>query len=416
MPARRPIRNLRYWILALLFLSTLINYVDRQVLSNLKSTLKVELSWDDTDYATVVLMFQIAYAFAMTGSGWLIDKVGTRLGFAITITIWSIAGMAHAFARGVASFGACRFLLGLGEAGNWPGSTKAVSEWFAAKDRAFATGVWNTGSATGAILAAWAVPWIAIRFGWQAAFFLTGALGFAWLALWWWIYRSPLEHPRISEAELDYLRSGEGAATSDVPPVSRRELLRRREVWGLVLARFLSDPVWWFYLFWLPGWLSEQRGFTLMDLAAFSWIPWAAADVGSLAGGTASSLLVRRGVDVLRARKIVMVASACLMPCAVFAARAESHAAMLALISVATFGHQAWASCILTLPADLFRGGVVASCSGLTGTGATIGGMIVTPVTGLVVQHIGYAPVFAWASVMHPLAAVVVLLLIRRRS
>jgi ACS family hexuronate transporter-like MFS transporter len=417
MAASRPIPRLRYWILALLFFSTLINYVDRQVLSNLKTTLKTDLRWDDGDYANVVLAFQVAYAVAMTGSGWLLDRVGTRIGFALTVTFWSLAGVAHAFARGVVSFGACRFLLGLGEAGNWPGSTKAVSEWFAPKDRAFATGVWNTGSATGAVIAAAVVPLISLRFGWRAAFVFTGALGFVWLALWWAVYRPPGEHPRLGDEERDYLREAEAAAAASAPaarePTSRSELLRRREVWGLVLARFLSDPVWWFYLFWLPGWLAEKRGFTLMEMAAWSWIPWAAADAGSLCGGAFSSLLVRRGVPVLRARKIVLVAAACLMPCAMAAARVDSQAAMLALISVATFGHQCWSSSTLTLPADLFRGPVVASCSGLTGSGATIGGMLATPLTGYVVQHVGYSPVFAWAGLMHPLAALLVLWLVR---
>jgi ACS family hexuronate transporter-like MFS transporter len=417
--AKPPIRGLRYWILALLFLSTLINYVDRQVLSNLKSELSEQFHWSDRTYAHIVMAFQIAYAAGMSLSGLLMDRLGTRRGFAITITLWSVAACAHAVARGVFSFGICRFLLGLGEAGNWPGATKAVGEWFPPRERAFATGVWNTGSATGAVVAAFVVPTIAHYLGWQYAFLFTGALGFLWLLGWLAIYRTPDEHARMDSRELADLRaslaSGHGATE---PTTSRRELLRRPEVWGLVVARFLSDPVWWFFLFWLPGYLRRERGFELLDLAVYSWIPWFVADVGSVVGGACSSLLVRRGVEVLRARKIVMVAAAGLMPCAILAVRVESHAAMLALVSVAAFGHQCWASSILTLPADLFRGPVVASCSGLSGTGATLGGILATELTGLVVasEHLGYAPVFTWAGLMHPLAAILVLLLVRRSA
>jgi len=415
--ARAAIPRLRYWILALLFLSTLINYVDRQVLSVLKPSLSELYRWSDETYAAIVIAWQVAYAIGQFGSGWLFDRIGTRRGFALTISIWSIAGIVTSLARGAASFGACRFLLGLGEAGNWPGAAKCTREWFPPQERALATGVWNIGSATGAIVAAPLVAFITLRWGWQAAFVVTGLLGFVWLAGWLALYRPPHEHPRIGAGELALLEGGAGGASADdARPVPWRELLARRDVWALIVARFVSDPVWWFYVFWLPGLLSDRFHLTLAQIGATAWIPFVAADAGSLAGGATSSWLVRRGWPVVRARKAVMVASAALLPVALGSAFADSAAVLLAFVSVAAFGHQAWASSMLTLPADLLRGGAVASCTGLTGTGATIGGLIATYFTGRIVEHVGYAPVIVWNSFMHPVAAVVVLLLVRAPS
>jgi len=413
VPAKRPIGRLRYWILALLFLSTLINYIDRQVLSVLKPHLSELYRWSDETYAAIVIAWQVAYAIGQFTSGWLFDRIGTRRGFALTITVWSIAGMVTSLARGAASFGVCRFLLGLGEAGNWPGAAKCTREWFPPAERAFATGIWNIGSATGAVVAAPLVAAITTLWGWQAAFVVTGALGFVWLAAWLVLYRAPHEHPRLGEAERALLREAGSGSPDDARPVPWREITGRRDVLGLIVARFLSDPVWWFYVFWLPGWLKDHFGFTLMQIGATAWIPFAAADLGSIAGGAASSWLVRRGWPVVRARKAVMVGSAALMPVAVGSAFVDGPALMLAFVSVATFAHQAWASSMLTLPADLLRGGAVASCTGLTGTGATIGGLLATFFTGRIVEHVGYTPVVVWNSFMHPLALLLVLLLVR---
>ena len=409
----KAIPRLRYWILALLFFSTLINYVDRQVLSVLKPDLSALYGWSAETYAGLVIAWQVAYAIGQFGSGWLFDRIGTRRGFAITISLWSLAGILTGLARGATSFGACRFLLGLGEAGNWPGAAKCTREWFPPKERAFATGTWNIGSATGAIVAAPLVATIATHFGWQAAFVLTGVLGFAWLAAWLAIYRPPHEHPRISAGELALLRSeSSGASAEDARVVPWRDLLRRRDVWGLILARFVSDPVWWFYVFWLPGWLHDHFGFGLMTIGATAWIPFAAADVGSLVGGATSSWLVRRGMEVVRARKLVMYASAALMPVAIGSAFAETPGPMLAFVSLAAFAHQAWASSMLTLPADLLRGGAVGSCTGLTGTGAAIGAILASLATGHVVQDVGYTPVVVWNGFMHPLGAILVFALV----
>jgi ACS family hexuronate transporter-like MFS transporter len=409
---RAPIRNLRFWILALLFASTLVNYVDRQVLSVLKPTLARLFDWDAQHYAHLLLAWQVAYAVGQLGSGFVFDRIGTRRGFSLSITLWSLAGIATSLATGTASFAACRAVLGLGEAGNWPGAAKCTREWFPPSERAFATGVWNVGSATGAIVAAPLVAWITSRFGWQSAFVATGLLGFVWLAAWLALYRPPHEHPRITPEERALLRSA-GSDADDAAPVAWRELLQRRDVWALVVARFVSDPVWWFYVFWLPGWMADRFHFSLAEIGATAWIPFLAADVGSLAGGATSSWLVRRGVAVVRARKIVMVGAAALMPCAIASAFVATPAWMLAFVSVAAFAHQAWASGMLTLPADLLRGGAVASCTGLTGTGAALGGLLATSCTGWIVDHHGYAPVVVANGFLHPLAAVLVVLLVR---
>jgi ACS family hexuronate transporter-like MFS transporter len=410
MPRR--IRNLRYYVLALLFLSTLINYIDRQTLSVMSSDLGKRFGWNDEDYSHILMAFQVAYALMQSGSGFLIDRLGTRLGFAITIVFWSLASMAHSLARGVASFAACRFLLGLGEAGNWPGSAKATAEWFPPKDRAFATGLWNTGSATGAVIAPPLIYLLASRFGWQSAFLVTGGLGFLWLGLWLSIYHPPSRHPRVTDEERAMLASHAAPSTSQT--VRWRDLWRYPEVWALTVARFISDPVWWFYLFWLPKYLGDQRHFDLMQIGLTAWIPYLSADLGSIAGGLASSWLIRRGQPIVRARKTVILASASLMLAAPLVAWVQSPVAMLALISLATFAHQAWASSILTLPGDLFRGPVVGSCMGLTGTGAGLGGILATFLIGKVVQHEGYTPVFVWAGLMHPLSCIVVFSLMRR--
>jgi ACS family hexuronate transporter-like MFS transporter len=414
MAAEPSLARLRRTILALLFLSTVINYVDRQALSVLAPELSSRFGWSSTDYSHIVMAFQVSYAVMQTGSGYLIDRLGTRVGFVITMVWWSLAGMAHSLARSGFAFGVCRFLLGIGEAGNWPGSAKATAEWFPPKDRAMATGIWNMGSSTGAIIAPPLIAWLATRFGWQSAFLATGALGFAWVALWWLVYYRPADHPRASRAEVQAFEASLPQQDDAVSTSSRRSLLARREVFGLTLARFISDPVWWFYVFWLPKYLADARGFTLMTIGLTAWVPFLTADLGCITGGAASSLLIRRGWPVVRARKAVMLFSASLMLAAPFAARVSDHTVMLILISIATFAHQSWASSMLTLPADLFSGKTVASVTGITGSGAGVGGILATFAIGLIVQHVGYAPIFTWAGLMHPISAIVVLATVRQ--
>jgi len=397
--------TLRWFIVSLLFLATVINYVDRQTLSVLAPVLREQFHMSNTDYSRIVFAFLLAYMIMQSGSGRLMDKLGTRVGMTLTVGWWSVAAMLHAAANSVLSFGMFRFLLGMGEAGNWPGGVKAVSEWFPPKERAFATGFFNSGSTFGAIIAPPLVTWIALRWGWQPAFLMTGALGFLWVVLWLLFYRSPQDHPWLGERERAYILEGqkEDDATS-ATTVRWRDLLHYREMWGLVLARMTADPVWWFYVFWLPEYLKRDRNFSMTMIGYFAWIPFLTADIGCLVGGWISGRLIRRGWPVLKARKAVMSVSMVLMLSGIPAVLIDSPAAAIALISLATFSYSCWAPNILTLPADIFPKGIVASASGLSGTGAALGGMLFTLVIGKVVDHFSYVPVFVAAGVM-PLVA-----------
>jgi ACS family hexuronate transporter-like MFS transporter len=404
------IRYLRWWIAGLLFLATVINYVDRQTLSVLAPVLREQFRMSNTDYSRIVFAFLLAYTFMQSGSGRLMDWLGTRRGFSLTIAWWSVAAMLHATANSILHFGIFRFLLGLGEAGNWPGGVKTVSEWFPTKERAFAVGLFNSGSCFGAVLAPPLVAWMALHWSWRMAFLCTGSLGFLWLGLWLILYRLPRDHPWITREEREHICPNAGLSR----PAKREsirwlDLFQYKQVWGLVLARMLTDPVWWFYAFWLPEYLKSERHFNLAMIGYFGWIPFLTADAGNFVGGGLSSYLVRRGWRVLAARKTTMFGSAAVMLVGIPAVLTGSPALALALISVATLAYSSWATNILTLPADLFPNEVVASVSGLSGTGAGIGGMIFTLMTGVVVDRFSYVPVFTAAAVLPLVAASIVL-------
>ncbi|MBL8841031.1 MAG: MFS transporter [Planctomycetes bacterium] len=414
-------RRRRALILVLLFAATLINYIDRQVFAILAAPLSAEFDWGPAEYSQLVLCFQVAYAIGQFGSGLLLDRMGLRLGFALFVLAWSLAAAGHALAASFAGFALCRFLLGLTEAANWPAAAKATGEWFAPQARAFATGVWNTGSATGAVIAAPLVTWIALKFAdppveggepkpaWQLAFAATASLGALWIVAWIAIYRRP-ERPAGAIDAAD-------AARADAPPASRAALFRRPEVIGLFLARLATDPVWWFFLIWLPKYLIEKKGLTLAELGAIAWIPWLFADVGSLAGGLFTSQLIRRGWPVLRARRLGIAIAGVLMPFAIVAARGESVVGVIACASIAGFAHQWFASSVLTLPADLFQGPLVATCSGISGVGATLGGILANLGTAWWLEQAPdrYQPLFVVAGLGHPLAVVLLFWFLRRR-
>ena len=389
---------MRSLVIALLFFATVINYVDRQTLSVLAPVLRDRFHMSNIDYSHVVTVFLLAYMIMQSGSGRILDRLGTRRGMSLTIAWWSAAAMLHAAAGSVFSFGACRFLLGLGEAGNWPGGVKAVSEWFPPNQRAFGIGFFNAGSTVGAMLSPPLIAWLALRFGWQSAFLATGVLGFVWLAFWLALYRAP---------RVPFGDAGDGA------PVRWLALFRYRPVWGLVLARTLADPVWWFYVFWLPEYLKRERNFSLAMIGYFASIPFLAAGIGNLTGGAMSGWLVRRGRAVLWSRKAVMAVSALLMASGIPAVLVGDARASLALISVATFAYSAWAANVLTLPADLFPPRVVASVSGVAGTGAALGGMVFTLIIGAVVDRFSYLPVFVAAGLMPVGAAAFILGFVR---
>lgn len=402
----------------MLCLVTILNYVDRQTLSVIAPILSRPpeqggYGMTPEQYSYITTSFLIAYVVGQALGGVIMDKLGTRIGFAAILTWWSLATICHRFAGSVMSFAFWRAMLGLGEAGNWPGAIKSISEWFPVKERGFATAIFNLGSSTGALVAPPLVVWITITFGWRNAFVLAGALGFLWLVAWLWFYRLPRYHPLITRGELMLIESGQESTareerTEKLPWLS---LLGYRQVWGMLIPRFLSEPVWWFYVFWLPKYLVEKRGLSLGEMALGAALPFLTADLGCLFGGGASSLLIRQGWSVNRARKTIMVGSAFLMPAALFVFQARSAWTAVALISLATFAHQSWSTNMLTLPADLFPQRVVASVTGLGGLGISASAIAQLSI-GYVLAHFSYQPVFIAAGLLHPLAAIIMLLLV----
>lgn len=408
----KKIRNLRWYIAGLLMLVTSINYLDRQSFSVAQTKLEECFHMTNTDYGIMTFAFLIAYGVMHPFMGRIIDALTTRRGMVVAVCFWSVVNMCHAFGRGVVSFAFMRGLLGVGEAGNFPGAAKAVAEWFPAKERAVATGIFNMGAGLGAALAPPLIGLLIIHFGWQAAFIATGLVGFAWVALWLWLYHAPGKHPRLSPEELTYITSGQVEEEPVAAQERRgiwREALGRKELWALVVARSLTDPVWLFYTLWLPKYFKTARGFDIKEIALFVWIPFVAADVGSIVGGAISAWFVRRGFDVIKARKIAMCISACLMPMAIPAVFVDKWAWALIFVSIPTFGHQSWAASILTLPSDLFPKRMVASVYGMSGTLGILIGAVVMYVVGRVVDMGSYVPVFIAAAFAHPIAASIIL-------
>jgi ACS family hexuronate transporter-like MFS transporter len=412
---RFKIPHLRWYICALLFFASTINYIDRQTIGVLKPHfLQPQLHWSESDYGWIINAFMVAYAIMMIVSGAAIDRLGTRVGYALAIAWWSIAAMAHALARGAFSFGVARFFLGAGEAGNFPAAIKTVAEWFPVKERALAIGLFNAGTNMGAMLTPPLAIWLALKWGWQMAFIATGAVGFIWLILWLMIYRLPGQHPRLTADELRHIQSSDGeGATESGPKIPWRKILSYRQAWGFITAKFMTDPIWWFYVFWLPSYLQQARGFTAKDLAYFSWIPYLVADGGSVLGGWLSGHWIKCGWSVSRARKTTMVIFAFCMPAGVAAVFAPNAQLALALISIAMASHQAWSANVFTLASDMFPKKDLGSVVGLGGAAGAVGGMIIATVAGYVLQWFHtYVPLFIIASVMHPLAIGLVQVLI----
>jgi len=408
------LRGLRWWIIGLIFLATLINYIDRLTISVLAPVITRDLGLTNTQFGGILTWFLLAYTISQGLSGKLYDRVGTKLGFVFSIILWSIAAMAHAFARGLGSLSIFRFILGLGEAGNWPGAAKTVAEWFPIRERAFGMAIFNSGAAIGSVVAPPLIVWLSLAYGWQTTFIVTGSLGFVWLALWLLFYQPPDRHQWLTVEERTLIREGQrteaaaDAVMGDSAGAPRwRELLRYRQVWAIVLARFLTDPVWWLYISWLPKYLADARGFSLAKIGLFAWVPYVAADAGSLSGGWLSGYLIGRGWSVDRARKVVILVAALLMPAGIFAAFADNAMVALVLIGVVLFGFQVWINNVQTLPSDFFSDKAVASVAGLGGTGAGIGSMILMLSTGWIVDHFSYVPVLVAAGLLAPLGTVV---------
>jgi ACS family hexuronate transporter-like MFS transporter len=403
----------RWTIVALLFFATTINYIDRQVLGILAPVLEDEIGWSEADYGAIISWFSLAYGIGFLGMGRFLDKVGVRRGFSVAIVAWSLAAMGHALARTAAGFSVARAALGLGESGNFPGAIKTVSEWFPKRERALATGIFNAGSNVGAIAAPLMVPWIALTWGWQAAFIVTGALGFLWLAAWLLIYRNPDESKRLTAAELAWIRS------DDEPEPGRFrwiDLLRYRQTWAFLIGKFMTDPIWWFYLFWLPKFLDTEHGVTLSGLAAPLVVIYLVADVGSVGGGWLSGFLIGRGWSVNAGRKVTMLLAAVLIVPTAFVPAVDSMWVAVGMVSVAAASHQWWSANVFTTASDMFPRRAVASVVGIGGFAGAMGGVLFQRLTGLILEATGsnYAIVFAICGSAYVLALLIMHLLVPR--
>ena len=409
-PGARPVGRYRWRVCAMLLAATTINYVDRPVLGVLAPFLQQQIGWNEVEYGYIVTAFQAAYAIGLLCAGAIIDRFGTRIGYAIAIGVWSLAAMSHALATGVVGFALARFALGLGEAGNFPAAIKTVAEWFPRRERALAVGIFNSGSNVGAIVAPLLVPVVAATLGWQAAFLFTGVLSAAWLVLWLTWYRTPDQQPKLSAAELALIRSDPPEPQVRLP---WRRLLRHRQTWAFVAAKFMTDPIWWFFLFWLPKFLHAKYGLSLLELGPPLIVIFVLADVGSIAGGWLAGRLIQRGWSVNRARKGAMALCALAVVPIIFAAYADNLWLAVALIGLATAGHQGWSANVLTLPSDLFPRPAVASVVGIGGFAGAVSGMMIATLIGLLLQATGsYVPVFLLAGSAYLLELLVVHLLV----
>ena len=378
--------NYRWVICALLLFGVTKNYMDRQVLGVLKNTLQHDLGWNEIQYANLVSAFQAAYAIGMLAVGWLVDRVGARAGYAIAMVFWSLASMGHAIGNSLGSFVVARSALGFWEAGVFPASIKAVADWFPKKERALATGIFNAGTSAGAMATPLVVPWITVHWGWRWAFLITGSLGMVWLAFWLLLYRKPEEEPRVTKKELDYIRSGRQLSGE---PVKWRKLLPLRQTWAFVVGKFMLDPIWWFYLFWVPDFLQRRHGLALMKIGVPVMLIYLISDVGSVGGGWLSSALIHRGVSVNLARKSAMLVCALSVVPIVFAYRAESLWTAVILIGMAAAGHQGFSANLFTMTSDLFPLEAVASVVGIGGMAGAIGGMLIAKAVGYILQKSG---------------------------
>ena len=400
----------RWSICALLFFATTINYVDRQVIGILKPTLQTQFGWTEIDYSNIVFAFQLAYAIGLLLVGRVMDWLGVHKGFSLAVVLWSLAAMAHAAAQSVMGFGIARFMLGLGESGNFPASIKTVAEWHPRKERAFATGIFNAGSNVGVIVAAVVVPRVTLAYGWQWAFIATGAMGFVWLIAWALLYSPPEKQSRVSAAELAYIRSDAEVQEKSLPWAS---ILGYRQTWAFAIGKMLTDPIWWVYLFWIPDFLNRTYGIALSGIEAPLITIYLLADVGSVGGGWISSWLIRRGWTVNQGRKTAMLLSAVAVVPVVFAARASSVTLAVLLIGLAAAAHQGWSANIFTLVSDMFPKRAVGSVVGFGGMFGAIGGMVIAKLVGYILEWTGsYLPIFIMAGSAYLIALLVIHLLV----
>ena len=399
----------RWLICSLLFAATAINYVDRQMIGVLKSTISTDLGWSETTYADVIFWFQAAYAIGYLSFGRIVDVAGARIGYSIAFVIWTVGHTLCGFVNTATQFSIARAILGVGESGNFPSGIKAVSEWFPARERAFATGVFNAGANIGAVITPLVVPAITLAYGWRMAFIVTGAASLVWLVAWIALYRRPREVKSISPAELAHIES------DPVHPVERigwGRLLRYRETWAFALGKFLTDPIWWLFLFWTPDFLQKRYGLDLVSFGPPLVVIYLISDFGSVAGGWTSSKLMSRGMTANRARKLTMLACAIAVMPIFFVQYVASLWGAVAILGLATAAHQAWSANLYTLPSDMFPKGAVGSVVGIGGTAGAIGGMMMAKFVGYMLQTTGsYAAIFAVAGSVYVLGLLVIHLL-----
>ncbi|MBB6229081.1 ACS family hexuronate transporter-like MFS transporter [Polymorphobacter multimanifer] len=399
----------RWVIVGLLFTATAINYIDRQMIGVLKPTLSADLGWSETDFANVIFFFQLAYAIGYIGFGRVVDLIGERLGYTIAFTIWTVAHMLHGGVYSVAQFAMARFGLGIGEAGNFPAGIKAVTEWFPARERATAIGIFNAGANVGAIITPLLVPALTIAYGWRSTFVITGGFSIIWLIAWLAIYRRPAQKPQVSAEELAYITQD---PADPITPMPWRRLITMRETWAYALGKFFIDPIWWFFLFWLPGFLGSRYDLDLVSFGPPLVAIYLMSDVGSIVGGWSSSRMIKAGKSVNYARKMTMLVCAFAVTPVFVAQSIDSLWLNVLIIGVATAAHQAFSANLYTLPSDLFPRSAVGSVIGIGGTVGAVGGMLMAKYAGFVLDGIGsYTPLFAVAGSAYFLALAAVHLL-----
>ena len=415
------ITNLRWYIAIVLTLATAINYLDRQTLPVVISQLQKEFSISETQFAALNSLFLLSYAIMYAGGGRIADWLGTRFGYSIMMVWWSLSCMAQGLVNGFRGLATFRFMLGVGEGGSFPTSAKSVSEWFPARERSIAFGMFNTGSSIGAVMAPPLLALIVVLLSWRWVFIISGGVGILWAVLWLLFYRLPKNHPNITEEESHLiLKSQEEERELDITKQAQRvkwlSLFSYKEVWCLLVVKFLTDSVWFFYIFWLPKYLTDTRGFNIKEIGYYAWIPYAAAGFGSMFGGWLSSFLMKRGLTLNASRKVALGISAALMPVAALVVPSPTGLAIV-FISIAFLGHQFWSVIIQTLPADLYPQGAVGSVAGLIGASGSFGAMIFAMIVGLILENYhSYGPIFITVSMLHPISFGLILLMIRSIS
>jgi MFS transporter, ACS family, hexuronate transporter len=409
MNRRFTIPKLRWVIAGLLLSVTLINYIDRTTLSVLVGQIKASLHLSDAGYSKIISLFLVAYAIMYAASGYIVDRIGTKLGMAVFVCFWSICQMLHGLATNKYAFAACRFGLGLAEPGSFPAAVKAIGEWFPARQRALGVGIFNVGSSLGAAVASPLAAYIALQYGWRAAFIFTGALGIIWLVAWLILYDSPRKNRWLSESEAAEMTYVPAAVDAPAQKADWRAVLFSREGLMVVLPRFLTDPVIYFVIFWLPAYLEKERGFDLAMIGKYSWMPFVFGGApGYIVGGLLSNWMMRVGWDIGQSRKLAMTVGAAFLPAAILAPFVPSASLAIAAMCLVVFGHAIWIANLMSLPADLFPSREVATAAGFSGMGGAIGGALANWYTGAIVIHFSYLPIFICAGVMHPIAILLV--------